>query len=202
MCLYSQRRTRGLQSRSLGYVLAVAARRGASQSLVACLAGIALVGCGSNGSTTTSSVTTTAAGARAAWAASTQALCRQKRAAIAALGGVHITYAGIARVGLPAVKRSLERYLTRLLAVLRGFSTRQRQLPTPSSVVPELNLARSIDAQSQAATRQLRQRMAAVASPGALATAFGEWLAATRQLAQRGDAVAQRLNLAVCRSGA
>jgi hypothetical protein len=40
-------------------------------------------------------------------------LCREKRAAIAGLGNVHITYAGIARAGLPAVKRSLDGYLAR-----------------------------------------------------------------------------------------
>lgn len=189
---------------SLGYCLAVAVPRGAWQSVGTCLACVALLGCGSNSATTTttSSVTTATAAARASWAASTQALCREKRAAIADLGGVHITYAGIARVGLPAVKRSLERYLTRLLAVLRGFSARQHRLPTPSAVVPEMDLARSIDAKSQAATRHLRYRISTVTSAAALATAFRAWLATTQQLAQRGDAVAQRLNLAACRSGA
>jgi hypothetical protein len=44
------------------------------------------------------------------------------------LGSVHITYAGIARAGLPAVKRSLDRYLARLAA--RGDAlARQMTLP-------------------------------------------------------------------------
>jgi hypothetical protein len=80
-------------------------------------AALSLGGTGCGGSTSATDTKTSApaaASARAAWAARTQELCREKRAAIAGLGYVHITYAGIARVGLPAVKRALDRYLGQL----------------------------------------------------------------------------------------
>jgi hypothetical protein len=80
----------------------------------------------------------------------------QKRAAVTSLGSIHITYAGIARVGLPAVKRSLEAYLGRLQVVLREFAARRRALTTPSSLVSTVRVVDQIDDQSQAATSRLQ----------------------------------------------
>jgi hypothetical protein len=134
------------------------------------------------------------------WASSTQQLCQQKRAAIANLGSVHITYAGIARVGLPAVKRSLEGCLDRLLAVLREFSRRQQQLATPPAFVSTIRIAAEVDAESEAATTQLRAAVARARSATELSAAFRAWLTTLSQLSPRGDAAAARLNLPACRS--
>jgi hypothetical protein len=141
------------------------------------------------------------AGALAAWASGTQQLCREKRAAIASLGYVHITYGGIARVGLPAVKRSLDGYLARLLDVLRTFSRRQRQLVTPPSLRPTMAMADEVDRQSQSATTQLRHEVASADTAGRLSDAFRAWIVTSRRLAATGDELARQLNLPGCRSG-
>ena len=174
-------------------------------ALVAC-AGVALtaLGCGGGSSTTaTPAGTTTAApSTRAVWAAQTQQLCREKQAAIAQLGSVHITFSGIARVGLPTVRRELDAYLTRLLAVLHEFSGRQQQLTTPAGLGATMALARETDLQSQAVTARLRRAVARVRTPAALSTVFRAWIASSQRLAARGDAVARQLGLTGCRSGA
>lgn len=136
----------------------------------------------------------------AAWDAKTQELCREKQAAIANLGSVHITYGGIARLGLPAVKRLLTRYLDRLLAVLRHFAARQGQLSTPPSRVAITNRVRSLDGEVQAATIHLRTELAGVTSATGLSAAFRTWLAALQRLGARGEALAQQLKLPACES--
>ena len=135
-----------------------------------------------------------------AWATKTQQLCREKRAAIVRLGYIHITYAGIARVGLPSVKRSLESYLGRLLAVLRDFSQRQQQFATPPSLVPTMKQATEVDAESQQATSRLRQEVANTKTAAGLSAAFQRWTASLQRLAARGDALARQLNLPDCKS--
>jgi hypothetical protein len=165
---------------------------------------LSLVGCGGSGSTSRSASTSTTAApsALAAWATQTQQLCIQKREAIARLGYVNITYAGIARVGLAAVKRLLDRYLGRLLAVLRDFHQRQRQVPTPASVAPAMRLATALDGESRAATSQLQAAVAKVQTAGQLSSAFSAWTARLQRLSARGDALTRQLNLAACRSAA
>jgi hypothetical protein len=173
--------------------------------LVACVALLpGLLGCGGNTSTTNKASTRSdvSASAREAWAVETQQLCLEKRAMIARLGYVHITYAGIARAGLPAVKRSLDRYLARLLAVLSDFSRRQRQLTTPPSLSSMMAMANAVDSQSQSATNRLRRDIASSKTPAELSAAFSGWITTTQRLAVRGDGLARQLNLPRCLSGA
>lgn len=155
-------------------------------------------GCGGSGSATRATSTSSAS---STWAAQTQALCTEKREAIAQLGSVHITYARIARLGLPAVKRLLDAYLGRLLGVPQTFSARQRRLTTPAAFVAAMGTANAIDAESRAATARLKEEVAGVANGVQLAGAFRSWLTSLQQLAARGDAVARRLDLPACRSG-
>jgi hypothetical protein len=164
---------------------------------------LSLTGCGGSNATTHTGAgpSNASANAVATWASRTQQLCREKRAAIARLGYVHITYAGIARVGLPTVKRSLEGYLGRLMALLRDFSRRQRQVATPPSVASTMRMATEADAQSQAATSRLRRAVMNAKTAVELSAAFRGWIATLRGLAARGDALAQQLNLPDCRSG-
>ncbi len=138
----------------------------------------------------------------AAWASQTQKLCIAKRAAVARLGYVNITYAGIARVGLPAVKRSLDRYLANLLAVLNDFSHRQQGIATPPSLRPVISQAAAIDLQSQNATRRVRTVVASSNTAAELSAGFNAWLMTLQRLSARGDAVARQLGLGACRSGA
>jgi hypothetical protein len=162
---------------------------------------LSLLGCGGGGTSTSRTTTSTSADARAVWAQQTQQLCREKRAAITGLGDIHITYGGIAREGLPAVKRLLDRYLVRLLAVLHDFSLRQRQLTTPASVSATVALAEDIDRHSRAATRRLRVELARTATAAQFSAVFRNWIATEQRLAVRGDALAQQLNLPSCHSG-
>jgi hypothetical protein len=136
------------------------------------------------------------------WASQTEQLCRDKRAAIAGLGYVHITYAGIAQVGLAEVKRRLELYLARLLGVLRGFTGRQRQLVPPPSLSATMARANDVDLQSQAATIRLQRDVASARSPSELSSAFQAWITSTHRLAMQGDGLARQLNLPGCTSGA
>ena len=164
---------------------------------------LAGTGCGGNTSETdTRASAPAAANARSVWAARTQQLCREKRAAIAGLGYVHITYAGIARAGLPAVRRALDRYLGRLLVVLREFSGRQRGIVTPPALSATMAIANQVDGESQAVTVQLRRGVARARTATELSAAFRAWLVASRRLAVRGDALARQLELPGCRSGA
>jgi hypothetical protein len=174
-----------------------------SWRLTAGLALLALAagGCGASGSSTSRAAKSTPAPSRAEWAAATERLCSEKRAAIARLGDVHITYAGIARVGLPAVKRSLDGYLGRLRGVLREFSQRQRPVATASSVASTMKIVNSVDAHSQAVTSRLSGDVARASSARQLSAAFGQWLVALRRLASRGDALARQLKLTGCTSG-
>lgn len=136
------------------------------------------------------------------WAVRTGQLCQQKRAAIAALGEVHITYAGIARVGLPAVKAKLESYLGRLLGVLEKFAARQREVPLPDSLATPAAAAAELDRESQATTAKLRRQVAAAANAAELSQAFRQWLTSLQRLSARGDAIARALKLPQCRSEA
>jgi hypothetical protein len=177
------------------------------RSLLFVALALSLSGCGGSGSDTTTATTPTttassSADARAVWAQQTQQLCNEKRAAIANLGNINITYGGIAREGLPAVKRLLDRYLVRLLAVLHDFTVRQAQLTTPASVSTTVALAKEVDRQSQAATRRLRVEIARAATAAQFSAAFRSWIATEQRLAVRGDALAQQVNLPNCHSGA
>ena len=137
---------------------------------------------------------------RDAWDAKTQQLCTQKKAAIASLGDVHITYGGIARLGLPAVKRLLERYLDRLLAVLRQFAGRQRQLTTPPSLVAVMTKIMAVDVQIQASIVRLRAAVVQVTTAGGLSAVFRAWLSTLQQLSGQAEALAVHLNLPACQS--
>jgi len=169
--------------------------------LLVALACVSLVlpACGGGSTSTTRGRASTTADSRVAWSAQTQQLCTEKRAAIARLGSVHITYAGIARVGLPRVKLLLERYLNRLLGVLRTFQLRQARVEPPPSLRTATSTARRIDAASQRATMQLKQRVAAASTPSALSSAFNDWSATLRGLSARGERLAAQLNLPACR---
>jgi hypothetical protein len=151
--------------------------------------------------TTTAQKPKHAAPSLAAWSYETQQLCREKRAAVAGLGNVHITYAGIQRVGLPGVKRLLDHYLNRLIGVLDDFSRRQRRIATPASVASVMAAANQVNRQSVAATTQLKLDIAQAGTVSELSQAFQNWLSTTAQLAARGDAAARRLNLPACQSG-
>ena len=172
--------------------------------LILCLAcaglAIASAGCGS-GSDATRGIAAEPF-ATAGWRAKTQQVCREKRAAIAQLGYVNITFAGIAQIGLPAVKRKLELYLTRLLAVLHRFAARQRQLRTPSPLVSAMGRASADNARAEQATEQLRLQIASAPSAIKLSSAFRDWTATLQRLAADGDQLARQLNLPGCRSGA
>jgi hypothetical protein len=135
----------------------------------------------------------------AEWASRTERLCRDKRAAITGLGYVHITNAGIARVGLPAVKHKLDLYLGRLLGVLQDFAGRQRQLAAPPSLSSTMAAATDADRQAQAATSRLRREVASASSPTELSVAFRGWTTRLQRLAARGDVLADQLNLPACR---
>jgi hypothetical protein len=136
--------------------------------------------------------------ASAEWASRTEQLCRDKRAAIAGLGGVHITYAGIARVGLPAVKRKLDLYLGRLLGVLQDFAGRQRLVAAPPSLSSTVAAAADLDRQAEAATSRLRRDVASVRSATELSTVFRAWNTRLQSIAARGDVLARQLNLPAC----
>lgn len=179
------------------------------RAVIICVAlALALAGCGGSKSTTSTSTTTSAtatsssANARAAWAEQTEQLCREKRAAIANLGSIHITYGGIARDGLPAVTRLLDRYLARLLTVLREFTQRQRQLATPPSVAATMAQADEVNRRAEAATVRLRRDIARAATAAQFSAAFNVWITTEQRLATRGDLLAQQLDLSGCRSGA
>jgi hypothetical protein len=174
------------------------------RGLILCLAcagvAIASAGCGSASSATHGIAAEPFA--TAGWRTETQQLCRAKRAAIAQLGNVHITFAGIAQLGLPAVKRKLEAYLTRLIAIVRRFAARQRQLKTPTPLVSAMAQANADNVHAEHATEQLRRQIATAPSATALSSAFSAWTVTLQRLAIRGDAIAQQLNLPGCRSGA
>jgi hypothetical protein len=159
---------------------------------------VMVAGCGGSGSSSSPARTasaTTPPSSTAAWTSSVKQLCVQKRAAIGQLGSVHITYGGIARAGLPAVKRSLEGYLGRLEVVLREFAVRRRALATPPSLVSTVREVDQIDDQSQAATRQLQAAVARAGTAAELSAAFRTWLVTLQRLAGRSNALAQQLNL-------
>jgi hypothetical protein len=122
-------------------------------------------------------------------------------AAIASLGYVDITYGGIARVGLPAVKRIFDRYLVRLLDVLRSFSHRQHQLVTPPSLRLPMARADQIDRQSQSATTVLREDVASARTAGEFFHAFRGWTATLQRLVPADEKLAQQMNLPACRTG-
>jgi hypothetical protein len=180
--------------------------RGNRRRLILCIACAVVVfgqpGCG--GSTATKSAAPTSAAptsASAAWASRTEQLCREKRAAITRLGYVHITYAGIARVGLPTVKQKLDLYLARLLGVLHDFAGRQRQLAPPPLLRSTMAVASDLDGQAQAGVSRLRRDAASAKSAIELSTAFRVWITNSQGLAARGDVLARELNLPDCRSG-
>jgi hypothetical protein len=171
-------------------------------SVVCVSVAFALLGCGSSSPKTSTSASSTSAAATAAWAARTQQLCVQKEAAIAQLGNVNITYGGIARIGLPAVKQLLDRYLGRLLGILRLFHQRQLQLTPPPSFAPAVAQAAQLDLEAQAATTRVRSDIANAQTANQLSAAFQTWLTTLKGLTPRGDALARQLNLPKCSSAA
>jgi hypothetical protein len=163
---------------------------------------LGLLGCGASTSTRNAAATSRAsASARAAWTAQAQRLCVEKVAAIQRLGDVHITYGGIARLGLPAVKGLLERYLARLQAVVREFHDRQLRLATPLPLAATIARAAALDLQSQAATTRLQTAAAHATTAAELAAAFQSWLTTLAQLAPSGNALAREAHLPLCEAG-
>jgi hypothetical protein len=122
--------------------------------------------------------------------------------AVARLGYVHITYAGIAQEGLPAVKRKLEHYLDRLLGVLRTVAARQEALDPPTDLSSTAAAARALARQEQAITVTLKEEVAGAANAQQLAAAFRGWLQRDGQLAVRANTLARRLGLPDCVAGA
>lgn len=165
-------------------------------------AGSATVSSGAQTAGSATGSSGTSASARATWATQTQQLCREKLAAIVRLGYIQITYAGIQRVGLPSAERLLDRYLGRLLAVLRGFYARQETVATPPPLSATMASAREIELLSQLETQRLSRQIASARTATAFHDAFQAWLLTAQSLAVRGDAVAGQLDLPACRSGA
>jgi hypothetical protein len=173
------------------------------RTLTALAAGSLLLASGCGGASHAArkaSSDTSPAASRATWAAQTQRLCTEKKAAIAALGNVNITYAGIARVGLPAVKRLLDSYLGRLQLVLSAFSQRQRTIATPASVAAAMARATQLDVKSQLVTSDLRAQVAHVTTAAQLSGAFRGWLNSLQVLAAQGESLAKQLDLPGCES--
>lgn len=173
-----------------------------------CLVGVVLLGglatgCGGSGGMTVGGppparTSRSAGSALDTWKTATQAICRQKRTAIANLGSVHITYGGIARLGLPAVRRLLDGYLGRLLAILRHYAQRQHALGTPASVASIMARVRALDGELQAATVHLRAVLTHVTTAAGLSAVFRNWLVSIQKLGARGEALARQLNLPAC----
>jgi hypothetical protein len=180
----------------------VVRRSGPARPLIAWAAGAALLlgmaGCGGSGSSSQTSSTTSRSADRAAWAAKTQQLCREKRVAIAQLGYVHITYGGIARLGVAAVKHLLDRYLTRLLAVQRYYYQRQGQLPTPAAVAAPMAIARAASLDSQGATQTAIRQVAAAKTVLGLTGAFRRWALTLERLGARQQTLAHQLDVPGC----
>lgn len=140
----------------------------------------------STGAPATTTTASTPSAAVAAWAAQTKRLCIAKRAAIAKLGHIHITYAGIARVGLGAVKRAPDSYLGKLPAVPNDSYRRRQRIATPPSLRPTMSQAVAIDLQSQNATRRVRTAVASSKTAAELSAGFNAWLATLQRLSLRG----------------
>jgi hypothetical protein len=115
---------------------------------------------------------------------------------------VHITYGGIASVGLPAVKRLLRQYVGRLQAILRSFYRRGQQIPVQSSLRATMQQANANSLQSQSVTSRLQRELLRAQTAAQLSSAFNAWIAALRPLAVQGDAMARKLGLTSCLSSA
>jgi hypothetical protein len=151
--------------------------------------------CGGSSSTTS---TTAAVNTAELWRNRTQQICTDGDSAIRALGDVHITYAGIAQIGLPAVKHKLDVYLRRLLAIMQTVAQQERELHPPAQLSAAAATEHQIAAQEGDATRQLRKEVHAAQSASELSAAFNRWLARDGQLIARGNAFAQQYNLPEC----
>jgi hypothetical protein len=164
-------------------------------------------GCGSSSSessntTAATSTVTPPANAALRWRTRTQEVCRAGRAAVARLGYVHITEAGIAQLGLPAVKQKLDSYLGRLLAILRSESRQQQRLAPPPELGSAATAERRIERDEQQATGSLRAAVASAKTAGQLSAAFRVWLHRDAQLVAEANALARRLHLPGCVAGA
>jgi hypothetical protein len=153
------------------------------------------LGCGGSSSTTSTTATVSAA---QLWRNRTQQICADGQSAIRALGVVHITYEGIARLGLPAVKHKLDVYVDRLLAILQTVAQQERELHPPAQLSAAATAEREIQGEEGDATRTLRRELDAANSAPELSAAFNRWLARDAQLVTRGNAFARQYGLPEC----
>lgn len=152
-------------------------------------------GCGGSSSTTS---TTAPVNSAELWRNRTQQICADGESAIKALGFVHITYGGIAQLGVPAVKHKLDVYVDRLLAILQTVAQQQRELHPPAQLSAAATAEREIEGQEGDATRTLRRALDAAQSPLELSAAFNRWLERDQQLIDRGNTLARQYDLPEC----
>jgi hypothetical protein len=132
------------------------------------------------------------------WRNRTQQICTDGESAIRALGYVHITYGGIAQLGLPAVKHKLDVYVGRLLAIMQTVTQQERELVPPGRLSGAATAERAIAAEEGDATRTLRREVRAARNASELSAAFNRWLAHDAQLVAKGNAFAKRYGLPEC----
>jgi uncharacterized protein YidB (DUF937 family) len=173
---------------------------------------IAVTACGGSSSSSSAGASTktaqsprtsTTAGPASAspWRAATDQLCQAKLGALVRLGYVDITYAGIAREGLPKIKRLLLAYFARMLALERHFGALQLQIPVPGSIRFDAVRADRIEASEEASITRLQVQLGSVSSAAELSAAFNGWLGGGRALAVQGNALAHTLGLGACVTG-
>ncbi len=174
---------------------------GAGSSHSSAVAPTAVVGTQPVSTPTAARTGATASSGVSTWQTATNQLCAGKRAAVARLGGIHITYAGIAQEGLPKIRKLLDAYLARMLAVDRHFKARQDRISVPVSIRADAAEADRIEASEEASIKQLRFQLGAVGSAAELSAAFNTWLTAGQRLAVTGNALAHKFNLSACLVG-
>lgn len=162
------------------------------------LCALALVPLGCGGSSSKSSSTTATSNAAALWRNRTQQICKDGQAAIAKLGYVEITYAGIARVGLPAVKQKLDVWIGRLLAILGAVAQQQRLLHPPTELSSAATAERQVETQEQHITQQLRSDIAASRTAREFSAAFRSWVQSDQEVVARGNSLASQYGLLAC----
>jgi hypothetical protein len=168
----------------------------------------AVLGCGSSStssssstSASTSASTSSVSDATAQWRAKVQQQCRENEAAVERLGYIHITYGGIVRIGLPAVKQKLDVYLGRLLAVMRAEGQRGDQLTPPPQFHSFAVTAHRLNAQEQSITESLRTSVDKSQTARELSAAFTTWLRANEPLEARSEVLARDANVLACLTG-
>jgi hypothetical protein len=166
-------------------------------AVAACALALAAVALGCGGSSSKTGTTATVNTA-ALWRNRTQQICTDGASAVRALGYVHITYGGIAQVGLPAVKHKLDVYVGRLLAILQTATQQERELHPPAQLSVAAGAERTIEAEEGDATGTLRRDVDAANSAAELSAAFNRWLERDAKLVQKGNAFARQYGLPEC----